>query len=158
MYNAQKNCLSSFDMRGLFFDNQTQLIVPSECIGCRFRDTVQGKSTFYDEIHQPDKDTVYLKDIINKNLVNKDTIPFDQAWLQGYQYTVVSDRVTFISKSDKNIVKQIKRTRDLDSVLFIFIDKDLYEGTEYVKELRDSGEVKNNKISSKFQVKIKKKK
>ncbi len=158
LYNAQENSFSSFDIRGLFFDNQTQLIVQSECIGCRFKDTVQGKSTFYNEIHQPEKDSVYLKDIININLVNKDTIPFDQSWLQGYKYTVVLDRVTFISKSDKDIVKHIKQTRDVDSVLFIFIDKDFFEGTERVKELRESGDVKNSKISSKFHYKRKIKK
>ncbi len=158
LYNAQENFLSSFDTRGLFFDNQTQLIVPSKCIGCRFGDTVQGKSTFFNEIHQPEKDTVYLKDIINRRLVNKDTIPFDQSWLQGYQYTVVSDRVTFITKSDKQIVKHIKQTRDVDSVLFIFIDKDFFEGTECVKEKRESGDVKKNKISSKFHYKGKIKK
>jgi hypothetical protein len=150
LYNAHENCFLSFDITGLFFDNQTQLIVPSECIGCKFNDTVQGKSTFYDEIHQPDKDTVYLKDIIHDNLVNKDTIPFDPSWLKGYQYTVVLDRVTFISKSDKEIVNHIKRTRDVDSVLFIFINKDFYEGTELVKKMRESGNVKNNKISSKI--------
>ncbi len=149
LYNAQEDFFSSFDKRGLFFDNQTQLLVPSKFVGCGFRDTVQIKSTIYKEIPRHAEDTVYLKDVIDKDLVNKDTITFDWSWLHGYRYIVVSDKVTFFSKLERKIIKQIKQTQDINTVLFIFIDKDFYVGNKRAEELQKNDNLKFNRISIK---------
>ncbi len=149
LYNAQEDFFSSFDKRGLFFDNQTQLLVPSKFVGCGFRDTVQIKSTIYKEIPRHAEDTVYLKDVIDKDLVNKDSITFDWSWLHGYRYIVVSDKVTFFSKLERKIIKQIKQTQDINTVLFVFIDKDFYVGNKRAEELQKNENLKFQRISIK---------
>jgi len=104
-------------------------------------------------IEKNSKDSIDLYTTI-KNLTDKDSLSFDPSIFAKYKYVVLIDKIVAL-KFEKYSIENIRKKTEIDSVFFIFINKDFYEGTERVKELRDSGEVKNNKIPSKFQFKVK---
>ncbi len=101
-----------------------------------------------------EKNSIDLYNTI-KNLTDKDSLSFDSSIFAKYKYVVLIDKIVAL-KFEKYAIENIRKKADVDSVLFIFINKDFYEGTEYVKELRESRNEKNHKNSPKIQFKVSK--
>lgn len=99
-----------------------------------------------------EKDSIDLYNTI-LNLTDKDSLPFDPAIITKYKYVVLIDKIVDLN-FEKSSIENIRKKSDINRVLFLFINKDLYEGTERVKELRESRNEKNHKNSPKIQFKV----
>jgi hypothetical protein len=135
----------------IYFNRERKLL-PYK--GCEIPSCKDSNFIFENEIPSLiEKDSIDLYNTI-KNLTDKDSLSLDPSIFAKYKYVVLIDKIVAL-KLEKYSIENIRKKTDIDSVFFIFINKDLCEGTERVKEFRDSRDLKNNKISLKIRFKTK---